>query len=179
MHTCQSIFRNIWLISIGLGAEQSEYTQVLMQSTQTLTEGKTWTLFGLYSWPKIIVWKCDCESTSTFTLFPNLLKTYYFQVLSRAYTLVPSQCGGYYTRCLNEETLILKKSPHSPHSSPALPPTTVLSLLISTTSTTISTTTTVTPSLFNIFPSLFLKNGARGGLASIGSDRWWRCFIID
>ena len=31
MHTCQSIFRNIWLIilSIGLGAEQSDYTQVL------------------------------------------------------------------------------------------------------------------------------------------------------
>merc|ERR1712032_913780 len=59
----------------------------------------------------------------------------YPQVLSRAYALVPSQCGGYFT------------------SSPVIPP------------------TTMTPSFFNLFPSLFLGNGARGGLSSIDSVR--------
>jgi len=66
----------------------------------------------------------------------------YLQVLTQAYALIPSQCGGYFT------------------SSPALPPTTVLSLLISTTTTT--TTTEAPNSIFNIFPSLF-----RGGLSSL------------
>merc|ERR1712032_457597 len=76
----------------------------------------------------------------------------YPQVLSRAYALVPSQCGGYFT------------------SSPVIPPTTMLSLLITTMSST-TTTTTMTPSFFNLFPSLFLGNGARGGLSSIDSVR--------
>jgi len=71
----------------------------------------------------------------------------YPQVLSRAYALVPSQCGGYFT------------------SSPVIPPATMLSLLISTMSST-PTTSTMTPSLFNLFPSLF-----RGGLSSLDSVR--------
>merc|ERR550519_1023492 len=74
----------------------------------------------------------------------------YPQVLSTAYALVPSQCGGYFT------------------SSPALPPTTMLSLLLSTTTST-TTTTTMATSLFNIFPSLFHENGARGGIPNIDS----------
>jgi len=76
----------------------------------------------------------------------------YPQLLSTAYALVPSQCGGYFT------------------SSPVLPPTSMLSLLISTMTST-ATTTTMGPSLFNIFPSFLLGNGARGGLSSIGNAR--------
>ena len=52
-------------------------------------------------------------------------------------------------------------------SSPALPPATVLSLLISTATTT--TTTEAPNSIFNIFPSLF-----RGGLSSLDA-RYWHC----
>jgi len=92
----------------------------------------------------------------------------YPQVLSRAYALVPSQCGGYFT-----------SSPVIPPAtmlsllistiSPMIPPATMLSLLISTMLTT--TTSTMAPSLFNLFPSLFLGNGARGGLTSLDSVR--------
>ena len=64
----------------------------------------------------------------------------------------------------SQDSLMVTKNEYL-DSSPALPPTTVLSLLIST-----ATTTTKAPnSIFNIFPSLF-----RGGLSSLDARYWHR-----